>query len=101
MSGPCEFTCTLTPEEEVHRRVDDVALAQRLQRVRGREPRRAVLVFSRDSEPLVRQFVANESRCCSFFTFAVHATEETAVLEIGAPAGAEHMLQALIDHFEQ
>ncbi len=98
MGESAAYTCTLTADEQAHRRVADRQLRGQLRELRAHEARSASLVFAAGSEPLVRGFVRAESRCCSFFRFDVEIAERQPVLHVAAPHGAEDMLTALVDH---
>lgn len=89
------FTCTLRPEEAQRRTPQLQALAAQLLDLRH-APRQAVLRFPTGSAELLHRFVADESRCCTFFDFDVTTSARGATLEIGVPAGAEPLLDDLL-----
>ena len=95
MTQADEFVCTLTPEDTDRRRDQHRRLTARL-RACHHEPRRAVLTFAPQAQAEVREFVRDESACCSFFGFDVQPGDDAVQLHVTAPPGAEGMLDALI-----
>jgi hypothetical protein len=47
------------------------------------------------AEEIVREFVAEESKCCSFFSFRIDDVEDGLRLTMETPPGGEGMLAAL------
>lgn len=99
MSDPTRFVCTLSDEDAPRREADGHALAAEMLSHRWEGERRAELVFRARAQPLVQQFVRDESACCSFFDFTVESDDGEARLHVEAPEGAEHMLQQLVTAF--
>lgn len=99
MTDQDPFACTLTPDEQVRREPADRALAGQLSQWRWDREREAVLTFPSEVEPLVHEFVRNESACCAFFHFDVQPGPATVRMTVSAPEGGEHMLAALVDAF--
>ena len=62
---------------------------------RGSAGASATFRFSGEREP-VDAFVEAEQRCCAFFEFDVRRDGELVRLEVGAPAGAEPFVRALV-----
>ena len=48
-------------------------------------------------EPELRDVLAREQRCCSFFDFGLEATRHRVVLTVRVPTGYEAALTALLD----
>jgi hypothetical protein len=91
---PIDFACT----------IDSAGLKQRVNQLDALGPR--VLTSRRDGLTLtvefpaeatqdVQAFVAEESRCCPFFSFQVHEIDQGLRLGIRTPPGGEAMLDAL------
>lgn len=99
MTEPAPFACTLTPDDEARRASQDRALAAQLLGEPAHDQRHATLTFPPSAQPLIDQFVGEESRCCSFFQFEVERGDETTRLHVGVPPGGEDMLRALVDAF--
>lgn len=49
------------------------------------------------TEALVRDLVARESACCSFFSFDVSVTHDAVAVEVRVPVGQEEILDGLAD----
>lgn len=91
------YRCTLTDRDAAERLDDDRALAERvLQTQRTADGVRVTVEGSRE---LVDTFVEHESRCCSFFDFAVSENEDTVTLEITGPP--DDAAQRLVDEAER
>ena len=99
MSQPEEFVCTLTSEDADRRREQHLRLTAQL-RACDHDPRRAVLTFAPQAHAEVREFVRDESACCSFFGFDVKPGDDAVQLQVTAPPGAEAMLDALVATFQ-
>lgn len=95
------FACTLD-EGGAHARLSQARdLAARLSR-RERIDDRLVLEFVDDGDTtaLVEEFVRDEKKCCTFFEFDVRRGESQVTLELRAPQGAGHMLDAAMASFD-
>lgn len=95
------FVCTLD-ERGAHARLPQArGLAARV-RDRQRIDNRLVLDFTDDGHTrrLVDEFVRDERKCCSFFEFTVRDEDGQVVLELAAPEGAGHMLDAAMEAFD-
>lgn len=99
MSDP--FACTLDESGARARLSQAHGLAARLRR-RERIDDRLVLRFTDDGHTgmLVDEFVRDERQCCAFFDFAVRQQDREVVLELAAPEGAGHMLDAAMEAFD-
>lgn len=98
-SGP--YACTLDESGAHARLAQGRGLATRLRR-RQRVDNRLVLDFTDDglTRPLVDEFVRDERQCCSFFEFTVRHEHDHVILELAAPDGADHMLDAAMEAFD-
>ncbi|SNR68794.1 hypothetical protein SAMN06265360_114143 [Haloechinothrix alba] len=94
------FTCQLSEQDVRRRDENDRALAAELAGYEWEDDRHAVLTFASRSDHLVREFVREESGCCSFFDFDIRDTGDAVRLRVSAPHGAEQMLQALVSAFQ-
>lgn len=96
-----EYGCTLDTSGVLQRLPQVHGLIERL-RHRERVDDRLVLRFEDgdDTLALVRQFVRDESRCCSFFAFDVHRRDDEVELVLTAPSPAGHMLDAAMASFD-
>ncbi len=96
-----EYGCTLDASGARERIPQARELTARL-RHRARVDDRLVLRFEDDGDTvgLVEEFVRDESRCCSFFTFDVRRHEGEVVLELTAPPQAGHWLDAAMASFD-
>ncbi len=89
MSAPFPpVACTLPTREQPLRVAEfDALFSSALRRVERRE--RALLLLTFDTTPgveaTVRDLLAREVRCCSFFTFAVTADPGGLGVEVGVP----------------
>ncbi|MFB8128739.1 hypothetical protein [Streptomyces mirabilis] len=91
-------SCTLPTTEQPLRVAEfDALFAERLTETARPEPLRLLLVLSGRPgvEDHVRDLVARESGCCSFFTFTVSAGPEQIRLDIEVDAEHEAVLDAL------
>ena len=91
---PIDFACTIDPagrKQRVHQ------LERLAPQVRGlrREGSILELVFPAEAAQDVQAFVAEESRCCPFFSFEIDETGQGLRLGIRTPPGGEAMLEAL------
>lgn len=98
---PGPHVCTLTPEGARARLPQARALTDRL-RERRRTQRGLVLRFADDgrTSALVAEFVRDESRCCASFDFTTRVVDDEVVLELSAPEGAGHLLDAAMAAFD-
>ncbi len=87
MSQADEFVCTLTSEDTDRRRELHRRLTAHL-RACHHDPRRAVLTFAPQAHADVREFVRDESACCSFFDFDVEPGDDAVRLRVTAPRKA-------------
>lgn len=97
------YRCTLSSTEASSRLDADQALADRVVNTeRSENGVRLAFDARRDTRELVDTFVANESRCCGFFDFAVTETEGEITLEITAPAApaAQELVDAAKEAFD-
>ena len=99
--SPQSFACTLDVDGARSRLSQARGLTERL-RGRQRIDQRLVLRFVDDGRTgaLVDEFVRDEQQCCSFFEFDVRRAGDEVVLELAAPAGAAHMLDAAMEAFD-
>ena len=58
---------------------------------------RARFEFPLESEPLVHEFVRDESACCAFFGFDVTERDRSVILDVTTPQGGQPMLAALVE----
>ena len=91
---PVPIACSLNAEELRDRIATLRALGDRLEAVEAAGAS-ATFRFSGEREP-VDAFVEAEQRCCAFFEFDVRRDGELVRLEVGAPAGAEPFVRALV-----
>ncbi|MBK3623277.1 hypothetical protein JHN59_00095 [Streptomyces sp. MBT49] len=91
-------SCTLPTTEQPLRVAEfDALFAARLTEMSRPEPLRLLLMLRSGPgiEDSVRDLVARESGCCSFFTFTVSAGPEQIRLDIAVDAAHEAVLDAL------
>jgi hypothetical protein len=91
-------SCTLPTTEQPLRVAEfDALFAERLTEAARPEPLRLLLVLTGGTgiEDDVRNLVARESGCCSFFTFTVSAGPEQIRLDIEVDAAHKAVLDAL------
>lgn len=93
------YACTLDAAGRRARQTQADALRSALRR-RRREGRRVRLEFDPEAVEWVAEFVRDESACCAFFTFDLHAAPDDLRLDVTAPAGGEAMLDALWQSFD-
>ena len=93
--------CTLDREGARKRQPQIAALSARI-RHRARVGDRVVLRFDGDDETaaLVDGFVRDEQRCCGFFGFSTRQEAGQTVLELSAPAGAQDLLDGVLEVFD-
>ncbi len=98
---PRPYWCMLDESGARARLTQARGLATRLRR-RQRIDNRLVLDFTDDGHtgPLVDEFVRDEKQCCSFFEFTIQHEDGQVILELAAPDGASHMLDAAMDAFD-
>jgi hypothetical protein len=91
---PIDFACTIDPAG-LKQRVNQ--LDSLVPQVRGlrRDGLTLALVFPAEAAPDVQAFVAEESKCCPFFSFEIDETDQGLRLGIRTPPGGETMLEAL------
>lgn len=90
--------CTLPTPEQPLRLAEFASLfATSLRDVQRPGVRRLRLVLSDDDgvEAVVRDLVAREARCCSFFTFAVSAEAGAVAVEVEVPPSRTEVLDGL------
>ena len=94
------FACTLDEVGARARLAQARALTARLSH-RERIDNRLVLEFVCDgyTTELVDEFVRDERRCCAFFDFDVRRGDNHVTVELSAPTGAGHMLDAAMASF--
>lgn len=91
-------SCTLPTEQQPLRAAEfDALFAERLVEVSRLDPLRLHMVLAGGPgvEGPVRDLVARESDCCSFFTFTVAADRDQILLDISVDAAHEAVLNAL------
>lgn len=89
--------CTLPTEEQPLREAEfDALFATALSRVERPAPERLQLIFDGDTvvTSAVRDLVARESSCCSFFDFRLTAADNI-VLDVRVPAARIAVLDGL------
>jgi len=88
--------CTLPTEEQPLRVAEfDGLFVSALRRVERRDRTLLVLTFDAGAEVTVRDLVAREAQCCSFFTFAVMAGPGGCHVEVGVPVTHSAVLDGL------
>ena len=91
---PIDFACTIDPAGRT-RRVDQLAsLALQVLGLR-RDGLTLALAFPAEAAQDVQAFVAEESRCCPFFSFEIEELDHGLRLGIRTPPGGDAMLDAL------
>ncbi|MFC7908336.1 hypothetical protein [Streptomyces nigra] len=91
-------SCTLPTEEQPLRIAEwDALFSERLTSLSRPEPLRLRLDLAggMGTEARVRDLVARESGCCSFFTFTTTPREDLVVLDIAVDPAYEAVLDAL------
>ena len=61
-----------------------------------RRPGGATLRFRLEDEQAVRDLFAREKQCCPFWSFTFEPAPDALTVEIGAPKGAETLLDLLL-----
>lgn len=61
-----------------------------------RRPGGATLRFRLEDETAVRDLFAREKECCPFWSFTFEPAPDALTVEIGAPEGAEPLLDVLL-----
>lgn len=90
--------CTLPTAQRPLRVAEfDELFATALRSQRRLSPTELRWELAAGTEAVVRDLVARESDCCSFFTFDVSATDDAVVLDVRVPAGHEEVLDGLTD----
>ncbi|MBM7503706.1 hypothetical protein ACFPER_09490 [Agromyces aurantiacus] len=90
-------SCALPTVERPLREAAFAALFHdHLTRVRRPAPAVAELVLDRANPARVRELVALEASCCSFFTFDVREAAGRVRLNVGVPSGQVPVLDALV-----
>ena len=88
--------CTLPTAEQPLRAAEFGDLFDcALRSVERTAPERLLLAFTPDAAGRVRDLVARESACCSFFDFDLRREDTELVLEVGVPAGRAELLDGL------
>ena len=91
---PIDFACTIDPAG-LKQRVNQLdSLVPYVLGLR-RDGSTLALGFPAEAAQEVQAFVAEESRCCPFFSFAIDEIDQGLRLEIRTPPGGEAMLEAL------
>lgn len=91
---PIDFACTIDPAGRRQRANQLDSLVPQVLELR-RDGLALALVFPAAAAQEVRAFVAEESRCCPFFSFEVDELDQGLRLGIRTPPGGEAMLAAL------
>jgi hypothetical protein len=90
--------CTLPTEEQPLREAEfDALFATALKRVERPAPERLRLILDSrtGTASVVRDLVARESSCCSFFDFRLTVATDDLVLDVQVPAGRITVLDGL------
>jgi hypothetical protein len=95
-TGWVPAACTL-PSAEQPLRVAEFGdlFASALHRVNRLSDRRLRLTLDAAAEPVVRDLVARESSCCSFFTFSIRRSKGCVELEVEVPVAQVSILDGL------
>lgn len=96
------YVCTLDPADAPARRAQGEEMVQRLRGATRLEDGLELRLRGSDgTEELVADFVRDESRCCSFFSFETHRDGEDVVLTMTAPREpeAQRMVDAALEIF--
>ncbi|WKX22430.1 hypothetical protein [Streptomyces sp. HUAS CX7] len=91
-------SCTLPTAEQPLRVAEfDALFTERLTATSRPDRARLELVLTGGEgvEKTVRELVARESSCCSFFTFTIHPGREQIRLDVAVDGGHEAVLDAL------
>ena len=88
--------CTLPTAEQPLRVAEfDDLLAAAIGAPTRRGPERLEIVLAPGTLAAVRDLVARESACCTFFAFGVRETAEGVLLDVGVPAAQVGILDAM------
>ena len=91
---PIDFACTIDPAG-LKQRVNQLdALSPQVLGLR-RDGLALTLAFPGEAARDIQAFVAEESKCCPFFSFEVDELDQGLRLAIRTPPGGEAMLDAL------
>jgi hypothetical protein len=101
MPAELPIACSLSVTELPARLAEMQALGDAALVDARRDATRAELRFAAGAgvRERVEAIVAAESHCCAFLTMRVTGEPDAVVLTIGAPEGAEFVLQELFDAF--
>lgn len=99
MTEPADYRCTLSLDD-LPARTDQIQRLVDGLRSRERDGRRVRLSFDPSVTGVVAAFVRDESACCAFYDFAVEERDDAVELTVGAPAGAEPLLDSLYAAFD-
>jgi MerR family copper efflux transcriptional regulator len=91
---PIDFACAIDPAGLKQRVGQLDSLVPRVLGLR-RDGLTLTLGFPAEAAQDVQAFVAEESRCCPFFTFEIDETDHGLRLGIRTPPGGQAMLEAL------
>jgi hypothetical protein len=91
---PIDFACTIDPAELKQRANQLDSLVPQVLELR-RDGLALALTFPAAAAQEVQAFVAEESRCCPFFSFEVDKLDQGLRLGVRTPPGGEAMLEAL------
>ena len=91
-------SCTLPTAQRPLRVAEfDELFATALRSQRRLSPTELRWELAAGTEAVVRDLVARESACCSFFTFDVSASPAAVAVEVRVPVGQEEILDGLAD----
>jgi hypothetical protein len=101
MSTELPMACTLTPAELPARVAEMAAVGRDALEAAEVRDREAVLRFrvTGDTRERLAAIVAAEARCCAFLDMDLRHDAGRLVLTVGAPAGAEPVLDGLVAAF--
>jgi hypothetical protein len=91
---PIGFACTIDPAGLKQRANQLDSLLPQVRELR-RDGLALALTFPAEAAQEVQAFVAEESRCCPFFSFELDETDQGLRLGIRTPPGGQAMLEAL------
>jgi hypothetical protein len=91
---PIDFACTIDPAGLKQRANQLDSLLPQVRELR-RDGLALALTFPAEAAQEVQAFVAEESRCCPFFSFELDETDQGLRLGIRTPPGGQAMLEAL------
>jgi hypothetical protein len=96
-SGEREFSCTLdAPALGIRAGEFRAVFARALRAVEAVDARTARIVLDGACEAELRELLARERRCCSFFEFDLAAGGDDVALSVRVPAGSEAGLAFLL-----